>query len=316
MIIDILTATGTQKIWKGERILFKGESADIEFHEPVRMWTNLHGSNLSPIATYTPTSDYKILVDMTDYIRTYPTVAHVYFNNSRFENIADVAVSVVGLISPDSVIIPKHVYSYDLQIEPPSMMYKSGSLPLVMWEARNDASHVDYSAEWGSAGDPHLAVVSTPSWEVPLAAQNSAYVHVEGDTGWHRYKFKEQACDNLYAAVRWESFTGATRSHILEVVKAKIDNANNYSLLNLANEYTEIKGRVDGFTLRIDGLNIYDLWYYADICNSSKVEVCLDVSTWNRVQVTTKSFTIPDGGANDGKLEITLNWKKYDAVAM
>lgn len=310
MIVNVSGAVSV-KVWKQDRLVAHLANMTSD----VKLWTTLHGSAASPIAVYTPDTNKDVYIDLTDYVRTYPTVTGINFSFGAGSN-WPMLVSVVGLISPDSVIIPKHVYSYDLQIEPPSMMYHSGSLPLVKWEARNDASHIDYSAEWGSAEDPHVAVVSTPSWEVPLAAQNSAYVHVEGDHGWHRYKFKDQACDNLYAAVRWESFTGATRLHILEVVKAKIDNANNYSLLDLDNQYKEIKGRVDGFTLRIDGLNIYDLWYYADICNSSKVDVCLDGSTWNRVQVTTKSFTIPDGGATDGKLEITLNWKKYDAVAM
>ena len=91
--------------------------------------------------------------------------------------------------------------------------------------------------------------------------------------------------------------------------------ANSYNLLPIDNEYIEIKGRVDEMTIGLDGLTIYDLWYYGDVITSSKVEVD-DGRGYNRVEVTTKSITLPSGEAgNDGKLEIVLNWKRYDAVS-
>jgi hypothetical protein len=89
-----------------------------------------------------------------------------------------------------------------------------------------------------------------------------------------------------------------------------------YQLLTLDNSYDEIKGRVDNFDLYIDELLPYDLWYYADVVTSSKVEVSLDGQNWHRVQVTTKNVTIPTGTMGNGKLEITVNWRKYDAVTM
>ena len=84
----------------------------------------------------------------------------------------------------------------------------------------------------------------------------------------------------------------------------------------MLNDYDDVKGREDSFTIRLDGLNNYDLWYYADLITSSSVKVTLDGEKWQKVQVTEKNITLPDGEANNGILEISLNYAKYDAVAM
>ena len=42
----------------------------------------------------------------------------------------------------------------------------------------------------------------------------------------------------------------------------------------------------------------------------------MDGTNYERVQVVSKNVTLPDGEATDGKLEIEVNWKRYDAVAM
>ena len=124
------------------------------------------------------------------------------------------------------------------------------------------------------------------------------------------------ACRSPAVAVRWVSFTGVQRVHHFMLRKPTISSAENYQLLTLDNSYNEIKGRVDGLDLYLDDLLPYDLWYYADVISSSKVEVSMDGQIWNQVQVTNKNVTIPAGEMGNGKLEITVNWRKYDAVTM
>ena len=124
------------------------------------------------------------------------------------------------------------------------------------------------------------------------------------------------ACKSPAVAVRWVSFTGVQRVHHFMLRKPTIASSENYQLLTLDNSYNEIKGRVDSFDLYLDDLLPYDLWYYADVITSSKVEVSMDGQTWNQVQVTNKNVTIPDGEMGNGKLDITVNWRKYDAVTM
>ena len=129
-------------------------------------------------------------------------------------------------------------------------------------------------------------------------------------------------CGVQYACVEWVSFTGVTRRHVFEVIKNKIDVGDSYSLLMPDNSFSDIRGRKDSFTLFMDGLNAYDLWYYADLITSPSVKVSLNSERpatidFHAVQVTTKNITIPDGDyKSNGKLEITVNWKQYDAVAL
>ena len=305
MIVNILTASGTQKLWKAERIMFYGQGVQ-EFSHPVKMWTNLHGSNTSPIATYTPSSSNELYVDLTDYVRTYPTVSHVYFNSAYFENIADISVSVVGLINPANVIIPYHpLKAYGALIVPPSKLLIAANQQGV-----EESEFYKTSGTWSVSGGASLGSSGRVIGQIDGAFTLS--------DGTHSRKFqpKTRHCGVEYAFVKWISFTGMERTHIFEVSKVKTETADAFSLMPIDNEYIEIKGRKDGLSLRLDGLCAYDLWYYSDVITSSNVQVSLDGTNWDRVQVTTKSITQPDGEGGDGELEITINWKRYDAVAM
>ena len=305
MIVNILTASGTQKLWKAERIMFYGQGVQ-EFSHPVKMWTNLHGSNTSPIATYTPTSSNELYVDLTDYVRTYPTVSHVYFNSAYFENIADISVSVVGLINPANVIIPYHpLKAYGALIVPPSKLLIAANQQGV-----EESEFYKTNGTWSVSGGASLGASGRVIGQI-----DSAFTLSDG-THSRKFQPKTRHCGVEYAFVKWISFTGIERTHIFEVSKVKTETADAFSLMPIDNEYIEIKGRKDGLSLRLDGLCAYDLWYYSDVITSSNVQVSLDGTNWDRVQVTTKSITQPDGEGGDGELEITINWKRYDAVAM
>lgn len=132
-----------------------------------------------------------------------------------------------------------------------------------------------------------------------------------------KYKRRQNICGVEYIKVKWVSFTGQEREHWFELTKRKQSTKDAFSLLPIDNEYVEIKGREDGFTLRLDRLNTYDLWYYSDVLQSSNVQVSFDSQIWYRVQVTDKAITLPDGEAGtNGVLEIAVNYKRYDAVAV
>lgn len=315
MIID-LTTPKSVKIWLQERTIVRMTNMTTD----VKLWSNLHGSAAAPIATYTPDANKVVLIDITDYLRTYrSSVTVCNFSYGSGSNIP-LSVSIGGLISPDSVIVPPCGIG-DAIIAPPSKMISAEdfgvALQMEFRDTTANASNWDldqYEADgtlaWsGTAPQPHFALEDSNIVKIEL-------FNSDEDNTYHTFRLIPTSCDKKYAMVEWVSFTGATRRHMFELVKYKTDNANNYSLLDIDNQYNEVKGRVDSFTIKMDGLNNYDLWYYSDVCNSSQVKVCVDGTNWHQVQVTTKSFTLPDGGASDGKLEITLNWKKYDAVAM
>lgn len=305
MIIDILTASNVP-IWKQERIIFAGSNnQEFKSGRIVRMWTDLHGSNLAPIATYTCAADNSVHIDLTDYVRTYPSVGYVYFDGNGFENAVSIAVQVVGLINPAGVIIPfQPLADGGAIIIPPSKMYCTRDYDDV------NAELYTTSGTWSVSG---MATIATGGRFIGQVEGNFSLMA----TGYEKkYSPWEMKCDEQYIVVRWVSFTGQERKHIFLMKKQTNSAAVGFSLIHPQNEYDDIKSRTDGFTIYLDGLDPYDYWYYADVLMSSKVEASTDSVNFTQVQVTTKNVTIPDGNNFDGKLEIEVNYKRYDAVAM
>jgi hypothetical protein len=80
--------------------------------------------------------------------------------------------------------------------------------------------------------------------------------------------------------------------------------------------YHGFAGESDEFSLRVEHLTAYDVWWYSDLLTSDYVAVADDgfsSPTAKTVEVTTKSITIPDGSANDTTFEIKVKYKTGDA---
>lgn len=124
-------------------------------------------------------------------------------------------------------------------------------------------------------------------------------------------------CDTLYAAVRWVSATGHTRTAVWELREHTVAVGDKLNIDAPDGEYDERKGREDNLVLRLQGLTQYDIWYYGDIVTSSSVEISLNGSTWRTVKVTSKDVTIPDGNGGElQELKVSITYADYDAVAM
>lgn len=218
--------------------------------------------------------------------------------------------SVIGLINPANVLIPQTVTG--MMIEPPSVMFRqlfSGQINSIAMEFFSEIRTVVYTSS-----SFHI-VKKTVEANTPTTVNSNNMDSV--NIGTYTISVKElESCRN-YCAVRWVSFTGQTRLHTWEVVQRTTETAGAFELLTQDGSYNVVKGREDGFSLRLDGLNVYDYWYYSDICHSSNVEVSFDGQTWQRVNVTTKSVTLNEGDAGQfGTLLVELKYKKYDAVNM
>lgn len=306
MIYDVTSGSQSINYWKQERlVLVYGGSGE---GDKQHLWTNKSGSYASPIAVYTPDSDGYCNIDMTDYLRMVGSCTVYIKDEDESATTATIAVTVKGLINPASVMIPYHygnAYSYIIP-------------PYYMIAPETGKSIIAENCKTGSSSGASVTGNAT-------MASNNRYITITGDFAYKAvsygdarpYKLKPRFCGVQYAYVRWQSFTGVTRTHIFEVIKPTTAAADNYSLMPVDNEYIEVKGRVDSFTLRLKDLCPYDLWYYSDIITSSNVEISFDGTTYDRVQITTKNITLPDGDTKqNGKLEIGVNWKRYDAVAM
>lgn len=344
----------------------------------VRIWSNLQGSWSEPIAEYSLDENQSAIIDVSDYVRAFPSVSMFYVECAQ-DDVIEIPLTVVGLINPASLIVPKNVSGARIQF--PTMIYASVGAAAIAYEF-SDKNYADYrlgnkavhpiqpsyDGVYGIHGAANTIAVYSRAEHVVRTHHIGYFYSYEGQEGagykwknehplsplyiytanrdplngddafydaeltqkaplgingedWfefaHATTVKPLDCERTYAAVRWVSATGLTRVHTFEVRDLAQTADDNISLETPDGTYSQLRGRTDGFKLCIDNLNAYDYWYYADVINSSTVKVSLDGENWRTVEVTTKSATIPN--ANSGKLsklEITVNWREYDAVNM
>lgn len=131
-----------------------------------------------------------------------------------------------------------------------------------------------------------------------------------------RVPVRETLCDRTYALVRWLFPTGGTVQHLIEVRDVTDTTAESYSLRTIDGSFTTHKGTGQSFKLHLDELTAYDAWYYGTIITSSNVEVSFDDGgTWQRVDVTTKKLTQPNGDCGRlAKINIDVTYSKHSAL--
>lgn len=309
------------RVWSSERQIINlervsGSVSEVTLkkrRQGVLPWT------YDELATYKLDSSGKCAIDITELVRVYGVYQSDVDYNSLYITLeyGDGATLgwyfiIAGIINPAGVYIPPFTMP-DALIVPPERILYAGITDIrcefyptittdLTWELEGGAIWGETNRLINATNDFTLLRVKSGQTTI---ARKSTFQSIVID-----------ACKSPAVAVRWVSFTGVQRVHHFMLRKPTIASAENYQLLTLDNSYNEIKGRVDGLDLYLDDLLPYDLWYYADVITSSKVEVSLDGQTWNQVQVTNKNVTIPTGEMGNGKLEITVNWRKYDAVTM
>ena len=306
MIIDVTSASvSNAEYWTAERFLVRMEDTAaaiaLGYYE---------AELFKEIARYTPVNG-AVLIDVTDFVRAKQQNAgelgRIYLigDNTRF-----VSYVIAGRINPAGVLIPRHelmdTVDPALIVPPQKMLLDVQNSTFVMAEfyaPRANEWDVDGFAQWDNS------MRNLTNFNTAGFALKNSYVTED---------FRPELADTCkpIALVEWQSFSGATRRHVFYIVKQTNETEETISLENVQNEYTEIKGETDGFSLRLEDLTRYDLWYYSDMIISSNVRVSIDGgSTFYRVQVKDKKYTIPDTDAGRlSTLEIAIKFRKYDTI--
>lgn len=262
-------------------------------------------------AKYAIPPSHTVDVDITDVVRMYDAgtfkVSELSGDTVVEEQTPD-SWYRAGLINPAKVLIPDH----DLQDA-------GGGAPVI--PPNKILLHPDYDRVIAEC------FFAQQNWLVTGDAEfdaNRRKLEISGNftlatTGFTAVKsYSPEYADECtpLAFLYWVSFTGATRVHVFKVVQQATEAVDEVEMLTADNSFDIRKGKLDSVTLRIDGLNRYDLWYYGDVVTSSFVAVSFDDGTTAyRAEVTTKKIELP---ANDegalGSLEITLNYSRYDTL--
>lgn len=284
------------------------------------------------IATYSRDENNRVIIDLTDWLRTHykdgvltnPRIG-VYTEEDDIFSLFD-SIGDVFLRDPHTFPIPPSL-SDVLCIMPPSRMLAT--------DVRDGNSFVQSGKGflWGKKGQPSVQYKYRQKGETEWSniadgeefwIGTSMYPEgVEIDDGVNVFTLElaPTECGVRYAMLFWRSLVGPYKMNNFVVKSQKTETNGDYSLLMVDNSYNTIKGSEESLIFSIDELNTYDLWYYSDILTSSEVKLQavdgeLLTGFGMRLEITTKSVTVPSGDRSDGKIEFEAKIKRYDAVAM
>lgn len=273
------------------------------------------------IATYSRDENNRVIIDLTDWIRTHykdgvltnPYIG-VYTDEDDIFELFD-SVGDVFLRDPFKLPIPKSSIQ-GLLITPPSRMLQSDhpnlTLQSFIWQ---DSGYQSRQWRYRQIGSDIWIDLSTGSplyfdYDIEIASDG-------GETG--TFMLLQKECGVRYAMIKWRSIVGLYKTHTFKINSQKTEAQGDYLLLMVDNSYNDIKGSEESLIFSIDELTTYDLWYYSDILTSSEVLLrTIDGKYISsiRLEITTKSVTIPSGERADGKLEFEAKIKRYDAVTL
>ena len=313
-----MTATWNTSVWTQERNILTLSGFGVGMTYAKIVTTSPSGYS----AKYVIPTNGTLKIDLSDLVRLATTGGFTvteYDSNDTAGASLSKTWTKAGLISPFNVLIPKNdVAPSFLLISPPSVMLRqigtAAATAIVFSMQATQSGGYEFST--GRIKSLPSGTFVNASSENTLVAGSTAFElwHLN-DAAYQHTDLQELFDCKQYACVEWVSFAGAIRRHTFEVIKQKTETLDPVSLQTIDNQYDERKGRRDGFTLRLEGLNRYDFWYYADLITSSQVRVTFDGTNWAQVQVTSKEVEIPnnDEGAFNS-LEIEVNYKKYDTI--
>lgn len=262
------------------------------------------------VVSYTPDKNKMVYVNLTDYMSVVGDGLIVV--GTPVPDRIDVNYRVVGMVSPENMIIPRVNDIQDfVPIIQPSKMY---ALPFGLYGS---------VSVWNNGQSDDVYYGAFQSKTLPLSPLASNLEIKEGlfvSCGDIKYSthISPLSCGRTYAAVQWATRWGGVNVMTFEVVDVKQTQENIVELSSRFNGFNVRKGYVQSFVLRLSGLNKYDYWYYSDIITSNDVRVAVNEIDANfgdetRVDVTTKSVTIPNSNGLYS-LELEIKYKRYDRV--
>lgn len=248
-------------------------------------------------------------------------------NNSDQDYDLQVTYSTQGRANPlKEWMVASHEGGFQLL---PSIIYK--------WGASGDTFRCPIFIPSGEAGTWALKGDVTGNVALAIGAVTNAkitgnnneltIVNTVGgvDNVVQRVRLRSRVCDEELVHVMWTSRTGGYKRVLMQRCKASVSQVDRVSLAEVTwfsgsglptNFYRGFAGEEEGFTLRLEHLTAYDVWWYSDLLTSDYVTVAddsLSSPTAATVEVLTKSITIPDGSVKDTTFEIKVKYRTGDA---
>lgn len=302
-------------VWKMQKNVLRVSVAGVSESVQVTL-------ELDELITYQTNNSGRVLIDLSDYLRTIEQGESVTIAISYNGDLVTISEDIVGLIDPLEMIIPpatRYEMVGGVSIAPPHKWLEPlfGLSDSVEFYIKAQAQSAEFRYSLGALADvidPLAAGLNELQIPADASGMNLRCV-IDNVARVQRYTRSALLCGRTYAAVEWISRAGMKKRHTLEVARVtySTDGATEFQS---ALGFDVTKGQAVGFTLRLQGLTRYDYWYYSDIITSNDVRVALaeadaDFGDETRVQVVASKAVVPDGaGAYD--LEIEVKYKRYD----
>lgn len=302
-------------VWKMQKNVLRVSVAGVSDSARVLL-------ELDEFIEYQTDNSGRVLIDLSDYLRTIEQGESVTIAISYGENTVTILADIVGLIDPREMIIPpatRYEMVGGVLIAPPHKWLQplfglSDSVEFYITQQSQSAEFRYSRGALANVIDPLAAGLNELRIPADSSGMNLRCV-IDNIERVQRYTRSALLCGRTYAAVEWISRAGTKKRHTLEVTRVtySTDGATEFQS---ALGFDVTKGQAAGVTLRLQGLTRYDYWYYSDIITSNDVRVALveadaDFGDETRVQVVTSKAVVPDG-AGSYDLEIEIKYKRYD----
>lgn len=291
--------------------------------------TEVDGEVLSSPVVYTPDINGNLTIDITDIVRIYGINNYIELHIGEIDSdgeivgrVVDVEITAVGDTNPELWVRPLHPaeqYWNAIERTPlPTRILKPLADTSVIFptyghlESAGIHSHLEVIDEQGEPRGIETDDVTLTDSDV--SARILMYEPRGYRARWWQM-LEPLKCGHNYAIVEWIDRYGCTKRAVWEMRNVAENTINTIAIDNIENAYDIRKGKEVTATLHLDTLISYDVWYYADIAQSSKVLVSVDGNKWMQVEVTTDKVSIPN--SDDGKmhsLDIDIKLKRYDTI--
>lgn len=249
-------------------------------------------------------------------------------NNSDQDYDLQVTYSTQGRANPlKEWMVTSHEGGFQLL---PSVIYKSGAAGDIwrgpIYIPRGEAGTWELTGD--VSGKTRLKVGAINNSSIKTNNNELSIVNtIDGSANVvQRVRLRQSVCDEELVHVMWTSRTGGYKRVLMQRCKAVVSQVDRVSLVDAIgfgtsaympiSYYRGFAGEEEVFTLRLEHLTAYDVWWYSDLLTSDYVLIGDDNSTsltGKTVEVMTKSITIPDGSINDTTFEIKVKYRTGDA---